>query len=81
MKTWRIPVVWQDKGVVEIKADTLVEAIEIAKDEGGIIPIPYEHSYIDGSWAVECDDVEYLRNCYNNGQADDAEMAPIIHAF
>ena len=38
MKTWKIPVVWQEIGVVKVEANTLAEAIEIARDDDGAIP-------------------------------------------
>ena len=40
MKTWKIPVVWQEMGYVEVEANTLAQAIEIARDDDGVIPIP-----------------------------------------
>lgn len=71
MKTWKIPVVWQEMGVITVEADTLIEAIEIAKDDEGVIPLPDNGSFIDGSWEVDCADEEYLRNYYNGGQEDE----------
>lgn len=38
MKTWRIPVVWQEIGTVEVDAKTLAEAIDIAKTADLAIP-------------------------------------------
>lgn len=40
MKTWKIPVVWKEMGIVVVEADTLEKAIEIARDDDGVIPIP-----------------------------------------
>ena len=37
MKTWKIPVYWTVTAVAEIKADTLAEAIDIAKYNEEII--------------------------------------------
>ena len=72
MKTWRIPVVWEMKGVVSVEAKTLKEAIVTAKDECSNIPIPENGEYLDGSWEVDCaDEEEYLRSCWNAGQEDD----------
>lgn len=51
MKTWNIPVTWEEFGIVKIKANTLEEAIEIARDDEGEIPIP-QGDYVDGSWQV-----------------------------
>ena len=71
MKTWKIPVNWTMMGMVTVEAETLEEAIEIAKDDEGIIPIPDNGSFMDGSWEVDCFDEDYLRKYYNNNQKDD----------
>ena len=70
MKAWRIPVVWQECGVVTVEASTLEEAIEVARDKEGAIHLPQDGYYVDGSWDVACADVEYLRSCYNDFQSD-----------
>ena len=82
MKTWKIPVVWQEMGFVNIEADKLSEAIEIAKDKDGSIPLPDDGYYVEASWEVDCLDEEYIRQCYNDNQEDEPpfEMAPVIHA-
>lgn len=71
MKTWKIPVSWTVTAVAEIEADTLAEAIDIAKYNEGV-PLPEENYYLDESWEVddECGE-EYIRKLYNNGQEDD----------
>lgn len=68
-KTWRIPVTWEEYGTVFIEADTLEEAMEIAKDEAGEIPLP-EGDYVDGSWRLTETDTEVVRELYNNNQKD-----------
>lgn len=73
MKTWKIPVVWQEMGTVVVEANTLEEAIEIARDDDGIIPIPDDGTFIDGSWEVDCEDEKYLREWYNDNQEDEEE--------
>ena len=70
MKTWKIPVCWAMMGTVNVEADTLEEAIEIARDDKGVIPIPDNGDFIDGSWDVDCVDVDYLREWYNGNQKD-----------
>lgn len=72
MKTWRIPVIWQEYGVVKVEANTLEEAMEIARDDDGVIPLP-EGNFIDGSWEVDCDDEDLVRALYNNNQEDDKD--------
>ena len=73
MKTWKIPVVQQEMGTVVVEANTLEEAIEIARDDDRIIPIPDDGTFIDGSWEVECEDVDYLREWYNDNQEEKEE--------
>ena len=73
MKTWKIPVAWQEMGTVVVEANTLKEAIEIARDDDGIIPIPDDGTFIDGSWEVDCEDENYLREWYNDNQEDEEE--------
>lgn len=45
MKTWKIPVCWTMMGTVEVEASTLDEAIEIAIDDDGVIPIPDDGTF------------------------------------
>lgn len=70
MKTWKIPVCWTMMGTVSVEADTLEEAIEIARDDEGVIPIPDNGDFLDGSWEVDCTDIDYLREWYNGNQTD-----------
>lgn len=74
MKTWKIPVFWTMMGTVKVEANTLAEAIEIAKDDDGVIPIPDDGTFLDGSWEVDCFDENYLREWYNGNQIDEEEM-------
>ena len=74
MKTWKIPVVWQEMGVIKVEANTLDEAIEIAMDYDGVIPIPDDGTFLNGSWEVDCFDENYLREWYNGNQIDEEEM-------
>lgn len=70
MKTWKIPVVWEETGVIRVIADTLEQAIEIARDVDGVIPLPDDSYYVDGSWGLASDDVDHIRAAYNDGQED-----------
>ena len=49
MKTYRVPVVWQMYGYVEVEADSVAEAIHEAKGA----PLPEDGSYIEGSFEVD----------------------------
>ena len=71
MKLWKIPVTWEVCGVVHLEANTLEEAIEQARDEDGVIPLPTESDYVDGSWRVTEEDTETVRELYNNNQKND----------
>lgn len=73
MKTWNIPVCWTMMGTVNVEAKTLDEAIEIAKDDAGIIPIPDDGIFMGGTWEVDCPDIDYLRKWYNGNQMDDSD--------
>lgn len=73
MKTWRIPVCWTMMGMVNVEAKTLDEAIEIAKDDAGVIPIPHDGTFMDGTWEVDCFDKDYLRQWYNFDQKDEED--------
>lgn len=70
MKSWKIPVVWQEMGVVTVVADTLAEAMELARDEDGTIPLPDNGSYLDDSWELATEDVEAIRELYNGNQEE-----------
>lgn len=78
MKTWKIPVIWQEMGVVKVEANTLAEAIEIARDDDAI-PIPDNSGFVDGSWEVDCDDEDYLREWYNDNQEDEIQTKEQIY--
>jgi hypothetical protein len=49
MKTYKIPVVWQMHGYVEVEADSMSEAINKSYDA----PLPEDGSYIEGSFEVD----------------------------
>lgn len=67
MKTWRIPVGWEVYATIHVEAETLEEAIEIAKDDEGKIPLPTYNHYVDGSWQVN-GEYEYIRDGFNGGE-------------
>lgn len=71
MKTWKIPVVWQEMGTIKVVANTLAEAIELAKDTEGTIPLPDDGYYLEGSWDLASTDEKYLRHFYNGDKEDE----------
>lgn len=72
MKTWKIPVTWEMYGNVVVEAPTLQEAMDIALDDDGVIPLPNDSYYVDGSWRLSYDmsQVEEVRDLLNSGQED-----------
>ncbi len=71
MKTWKIPVTWEVCAFVEVEAETLAEAMEIARDDEGKIPLPTDSEYVDGSWNLSETNEDYVREWYNDNQEDD----------
>ena len=71
MKKWKIPVTWEVCGYVYVDADTLEEAMEMARDDEGVIPLPTESDYVDGSWRLSETDENFVREMYNDNQQDD----------
>lgn len=69
MKVWTIPVTWEECGTVNVKANTLSEAMDIVREDEEI-PVPKESEYVDGSWQLSSDDERYVRLCFNNNQED-----------
>lgn len=69
LKEWKIPVFWQEAGIVTIKAKTLEEALKIAKDTDNNLPLP-TGDYLEDSWEVSDLPSEEIRELYNNGQCD-----------
>ena len=57
MKTFKIPVSWSVCAEVDVEAETLGDAIEVARE--GDLPLPLDWSYIDDSWAVD-EDLAFL---------------------
>lgn len=70
MKKWNIPVTWEMCGIVQIEADTLEEAMDIAKNDANV-PLPEDKNYVDGSFDLSLLEEEYIRECYNDNQEDE----------
>lgn len=60
MKKFKVPVTWEVYATIEVEAETLEEAMKIAEDEDGEIPLPTQTEYVDGSWRVNVDSLEEL---------------------
>lgn len=60
IKTYKIPCVWEVYGYMNIDASSIREAIKIAEDES--TKLPTESSYIEGSFWVDYDGIDYDEN-------------------
>ncbi len=56
MKTYKIPCVWEVYGHLEIEAESLEDAIEIAENDDTNLPV--ESCYIEGSFWVDRDGID-----------------------
>ena len=70
---WSIPVTWEMCGNVKVRAATMEEAMEIAKDEDGVIPLPDDADYVDSSWHLTYENAEEVRELFNSNQQDLAD--------
>ena len=70
---WTVPVTWEMCGNVKVRAATMGEAMEIAKDEDGVIPLPDDADYVDSSWHLSYEDPEEVRELFNSNQQDIAD--------
>jgi hypothetical protein len=59
LKEYKIPCSWQMYGTLNIEAEDWDEAIE--KAEEGDFPLPTDGSYVEASFEVDYDIVEYAR--------------------
>ena len=57
-------------GYVYVEADTLEAAMETARDDEGVIPLPTESDYVDGSWRLSESNEDFVREMYNDNQKD-----------
>lgn len=60
MAKFRLPVVWEMYGVVEVEAESLEAAVDYFKENSDDIPLPTEFHYVDASFALSCDEISYL---------------------
>ncbi len=62
-KTYSIPVVWSMYGHVEVEAESVDEAIDLAQDE----KLPLDGDYLEGSFVVDEDAMEQTRRDEKRG--------------
>ena len=57
-KYYEIPCTWEVYGTIEIEADSLEEAIELAERDDS--PMPDDSDYVDGSFQIDRDIAEEI---------------------
>ena len=57
-KYYEIPCVWEVYGTLEVEANSLEEAIELAERDDS--PMPDDSDYVDGSFQVDRDIAEEI---------------------
>lgn len=55
MKTFKIPVEWTVTDIVEVEAETFIDAVQYVIDNADEIPLGTEPNYIDGSWKISAE--------------------------
>lgn len=89
MKTWRIPVMKETRGVIEIEAHTLSGAIDLAKtipNNKLKVKKPGRTDMPDSAWKIDWDGTAvgelYIRQIYNDWKEDeDVELKPVENAY
>ena len=67
MKKIRLPVTWESSGFVDIEAETIEVAIEYFNNNVDRIPLPYDSEYVDGSFLLSSNEVEFIE-LYNKAE-------------
>jgi hypothetical protein len=85
MKIFSIPVTWEVWDKIEVKAETIEDAIKYVKENINEIPLGTEPEYIDGSYKIDDGDngeatieetVQYLKEYWNlSGGIDGEEIS------
>lgn len=70
MKTWKVPITWEMAGTVDIVANSLKEAMALAKKMDGDSPVPEDARYLEGSMSLLSPDVETVRLLFNGLKED-----------
>lgn len=62
MSKYRLSVVWQCSGFIEVESNSLEEAMNKVKSNSDAYPLPYDGGeYVDGSFRLSTDDVDEMR--------------------
>jgi hypothetical protein len=68
MQTVILPVTWEVCGFVKVEARDIESAIAIFNETSDNIPLPAEHEYVDGSFALTDSDPDFVK-LYNTGKS------------
>jgi len=60
VKTIKLPVVWEVSGFVNVEAESIEAAIEYFDNNVDHIAIPLDSEYVDGSFSLSSDEVEFI---------------------
>jgi hypothetical protein len=61
MKTYKVPVVYQMFGYVEMEADSIDDAVKKVHNNIDSIPLPYDADYVEGSFEIDYEGVDYSK--------------------
>ena len=61
MKTYKVPVVYQMFGYVEMEADSIDNAVKKVHNNIDSIPLPYDADYVEGSFEIDYGGVDYSK--------------------
>jgi len=61
MSKQRIAVTWEMCGYIEVEANSIEEAMEKVKVDSDDYPLPYDSTYVDGSFTLSTDDAELMK--------------------
>jgi len=59
MKTYKIPVVYQMFGYVEMEADSIDDAVKKVENGHGDVPLPVDADYVEGSFEIDYEGVDF----------------------
>jgi hypothetical protein len=62
MKTYKVPVVWQMYGYVEMPANSIDEAVKKVENGYGDVPLPADADYVEGSFEIDYEAVDFSAN-------------------
>ena len=62
MKTYKVPVVYQMFGYVEMEADSIDNAVKKVHNNIDSIPLPNDADYVEGSFEIDYEGVDFAAN-------------------